>query len=373
MARAVALPELEDRHRQRAIERRVQCHGDDHDASPTRRSRARPETQRPFCVSVGSDCDRAATSGDRATILAPSRTTSVPSGCPARTGSAATAGATTRSTSERGRRRRLDDRARRDEPRAARAPNPPRRSRTSGPGRRPSTAGSSPGRTGAAPRGRDPVAPQTASRARRRSLRRRTLGRRRPATSRPTPCDPSFPRRSRPPRRSGCRSTRRRARRRAWRAAAPAYRRMIGHPKGGPQKGRRVRGARDVARLVEPVRVAVPRVARGPSACAVAFMSVTNAGTLPPARTASVVAASFALGTSVPITRSRTETRCPARRSSDDSPTRAATVGTLTVPSSGSRSRATSAVMSFVMLAIARGVSAPRAASVRPSTVLCTT
>ncbi len=56
-----------------------------------------------------------------------------------------------------------------------------------------------------------------------------------------------------------------------------------------------------------------------------------------------------------------------------DSPTRAATAGTTTSSSSESRRSATSTVISFVMLAIARGVRAPRAASVFPSTVLCTT
>src|SRR5262245_33906750 len=102
-------------------------------------------------------------------------------------------------------------------------------------------------------------------------------------------------------------------------------------------------------------------------------MSATNRGTLPAAAIASVVAASLALGTSVPITRSRTVTRCPGRRSRVDSPIRVAAAGTATVSSSDRRSRATSAVISFVMLAIARGVSASRAARVWPSTELWTT
>src|SRR6476659_4286785 len=93
----------------------------------------------------------------------------------------------------------------------------------------------------------------------------------------------------------------------------------------------------------------------------------------PPAAIASAVAASLALGTSAPMTRSRTGSRWPARSSSDDSPTRAAAAGTVTTRSSGRCSRATSTVMSLVMLAIGRGVSALRAASVRPSTELWTT
>ena len=75
----------------------------------------------------------------------------------------------------------------------------------------------------------------------------------------------------------------------------------------------------------------------------------------------------------MPIRRSRTVTRCPARSPSVDSPTPAATAGTVTTSSSETRSTATSAVISFVMLAIARGASASRAASVWPSTELWTT
>ena len=103
------------------------------------------------------------------------------------------------------------------------------------------------------------------------------------------------------------------------------------------------------------------------------FIAATKRGMLPPAAIARVVAASFALGTSVPIRRSRTVMRWPARRESVDSPILVAAAGTVTVWSRSSRRIATSAVMSFVIEAIARGSSASRAASVLPSTELCTT
>ena len=67
-----------------------------------------------------------------------------------------------------------------------------------------------------------------------------------------------------------------------------------------------------------------------PSARASRFIAATKRGTEPAAAIASAVAASFALGTSAPITRSRTGSRAPASSSSVDSPTRAAAAGTVT-------------------------------------------
>ncbi len=106
---------------------------------------------------------------------------------------------------------------------------------------------------------------------------------------------------------------------------------------------------------------------------AFAFISATNRATEPPpACTARAVAASFALGTSAPMARSRTVIRSPGRRKIVDSPTPAASGVTTTTSSSCERSSATSTVISLVMLAIGLRSSGARAASTAPPTLLRT-
>ena len=104
-----------------------------------------------------------------------------------------------------------------------------------------------------------------------------------------------------------------------------------------------------------------------PSCFAVRFMRRTNAASDPSMPIASVSAASLALGTIRPSSRSRPETRRPARSPAVDSPISVAATGTVYVFESAPSCSARYAVIIFVMLAIARGSSARRSARIVPS------
>ena len=161
--------------------------------------------------------------------------------------------------------------------------------------------------------------------ARRAEHRRGDRGRRRarpppPATSRRRSCGPSWRRRA-----AACRAGRRSrsacGRRRSSRSARVDHVRMNGIAERRRQQRRRRRGRsrRDPA-WSSPCGFS-KCVVGSPSACAFAFISATNRGIEPsPTWTASAVAASFALGTSAAIARSRTVSRSPGRRMNVDSP-----------------------------------------------------
>ena len=129
------------------------------------------------------------------------------------------------------------------------------------------------------------------------------------------------------------------------------------------QEGRHVARARDVTRLVEPVRVLEVRRGEPELPSPSRSSARRTAGSSPsPTYAARAVAASFALGTSAAIARSCTVSLSPARRLTLDSPTRAARGDTVTTSERRACSSATSTVISLVMLAGARATSGERAA-----------
>ena len=221
------------------------------------------------------------------------------------------------------------------------APADRRPRRTSAPGRRPATGGTSasPKRSSAArsaSRCASVGAPRTVAVIVTPS--RRGDGDLRPARVVRVPGLAADEARAR--RRSGCRSTRPRARRRAWRVAAagvPADERVARALRGG---------AAALSRAVETwpgwsspcglryVRPREPERARR----GVHPRDEARRPSRRPRAAASAVAASFALGTSVPISRSRDGDALPgAEGESVDSPTRAAAAGTVTTSSSATR------------------------------------
>ena len=348
----MALAELEDRHGHRAVERGVERDGDDHETSPFRRSTVRPATQRAFCERGDGLCaPRRAATGRRSVPVADDD------------GAEALA-RPDRQRRDRGRDDALDETpvgwwahaARRDE--RERRLSPADRDERVRPVAVDDERGPVAGEAEAQQRGEVGVALRLARRAEHRSgdpdaarAGERDL---RPPRLRRVPglaADEPGDRPEQVVRGHDCATV---GQCRAALADVPLDDRDA---EGGTEELRRVGGRGDVARRVEAVRVRVVRAVEAELACGAVHRG--DEARQCPARCDGERRRG--------VVRTRNESAdhevahgdaLPRTEPDVDSPTRAATAGTTTSSSSARRRSATSTVMSFVMLAIARGVRA---------------
>ena len=92
LARAVPVADLEHGHRERPVESGVDGNGDDHVTISHAFAAVVPTNHQAFPSVLGSETDSAAIRFDDATLRSPSHTSTRPSRCPARTGSATRVG-----------------------------------------------------------------------------------------------------------------------------------------------------------------------------------------------------------------------------------------------------------------------------------------